>query len=163
MSKTTYRDFSGTIGDIRLLSAEEYQEHKNILRTVPDEYLWLMTKGVETSRAVAVINRRGKIDYYGVDVANTGVGVKPILLLCDDSFKIGEQVNLAGTVWTVFKVKDGHTSVICDDIIAKRRFDPKGNSWVFSELKDWLQEWLVYIVEGVEELHYYPDIDLLPF
>jgi hypothetical protein len=91
--------------------------------------------------------------YFNSHIDNP-IGVRPFCIFnleCIDPLfwhkpetLVGSKIEYGKYTWSVFKTKDGDIYALCDEIIAKRRFDEKTNIWEKSELKTWLE------VEGLK-------------
>lgn len=127
------------IEEITLLSIEEYEQYRSVIPSI-DEYWWLRSPGEDSDNA-AYIHYYDVVNKYGAAVDTTGIGVRPALRINvsdTSSLQPGNKVQLLFQVWTVLDVKENQIYVLADDIVGRRRFDSKSNSWESSELKKWI-------------------------
>lgn len=132
---------------ITCLSNEEYQVYKPIIPVIEDLW-WSRSPGVNRAHA-AFIHSNGDFNKYGRVVNWDDVGVRPALNLSlktsDNLFwykpekLIGSKIEYGRYTWTVLDAEVGEIYVLCDDIIARHRFDAYSNTWDTSELKQWLE------------------------
>lgn len=130
------------IKEISLLSAEEYEECKDIIPKKNCRW-WLRSDGKYHSHSEIV-------DYMGdviiTDVDDTNVGVAP-LLICDfnENLPIGSKVEFAGQKWTV--IRNG--KLLCDGIIGKSPFNlNKQTDYEKSTVNKFNMIWLTYHLGG---------------
>ena len=79
------------------------------------------------------------------------IGVRPALII-NGVMPVKSTIEFAGFRWVVCSCISHTTLMICDDIIAYRRFDAENNDWNTSELKAWLEGWLEYVCEGLDDV-----------
>ena len=135
-----------TIKEITLLSEKDFRQYQSIIPNV-DACWWLsnVSYGPSYSRVYTIINR--SMGLKSCD--NSTIGVRPALKLnleiSDSLFwykpekLIGTQIEYGQYTWTVLDANFGEIYALCDDIIARRRFDSTGNIWSKSELNQWLE------------------------
>lgn len=162
--RTECYEFKGNIIDVRLPCIDNYESLSNSkVRSAFHNHIWLSDIGLSQKKSVAVIDKKGKVNYNGLVPSNKTIGVQPTLMLCAEDFHVGDRVDIAGTKWIVIEKQTKFVTALCEDIIAYRRFDPKTNIWMVSEIHDWLDEWMSYLVDGLEEINYISFAVELPF
>ena len=77
--------------------------------------------------------------------------IRPALNL-DVALPMGSIFEFAGVSWTVCTSFSRSSFAICNAAIARRRLDPESSSWWSSELKSWLEEWIEYVCEGLDDV-----------
>ena len=135
-----------TVKGITLLSIEEHRKYKPIIPLIED-WWWLRSPGYYQNY-VAFVDIFGDVCEYGNGVYIDNA-VRPALKLnleiSDTLFwykpekLIGTKIEYGNYRWTVLDTSLGELYVLCDSIIARRRFDPESNNWATSELKQWLE------------------------
>ena len=134
--------------EITLLTATEYEECKDIVPHLREEYWWLRTIGSDKN-AVCFVRRDGLVNPIGHPCDHKFVTVRPVCAF-DLDFSdlmfwsktedlLGSKIKFGKYTWTIFNVVNGKLRALCDEVIAKHWFDPKTNAWTKSELKTWLE------------------------
>ena len=117
---------------ITLLSREEYIKYHPIIPVVNARW-WLKTSYYDRNiDYVTVAADLGSSSYIVSDI-----GVRPCCIFeldssdaafwCKPEMLIGTKVRFGNYEWTVVDIKEGKIRTLCDQIIAKRRFDCDGN------------------------------------
>lgn len=130
--KYTKKDILG----VTLLSLEEYKENKDIIPNT-DNWWWLRSPGIYNAYA-AYIFMDGEIYADGYKVSSPRAGVRPLIYLNPEKAKLlkpGDKVNICKFPATVMEDR----SVLLDEGICCRRYDPSSNDWDKSELKSFLE------------------------
>lgn len=126
------------ISDIFLPSLIQYSEYRPMLPHL-EKPCWLQDGAIGKDGEELSVHPSWPLD------------VRPAMNL-DVALPMGSIFNFAGVSWTVC-TSYSHTSfAICNATIARRRLDPENSSWETSELKVWLEEWLEYICEGLDDV-----------
>lgn len=146
-----------TLQKITLLSAEEYIKYQSIIPVIKDGWWWLRSPGFTRDIAARVLGS-GRIAKIGVLVNYDDCAIRPALRLTLDPSDIqfwyrsekliGTKIKYGNYQWTILNAKFGKIYVLCDDIIAKHRFDSKLNNWNTSELKQWLKTEGLSLITG---------------
>lgn len=155
-------DYSGAVSDVRVFCICEYAEYKERFGPLCDYREWL-ADSFDRSKTVAIITTRGNVPSFGIQASDESVAVRPLITLHTSSLEVGDQVNIAGVTWSVIFKEKHHAEALCDQIVAKRRFHKNYTIWERSELKGWLSDWFEYLIEGLDDVHYIPEDDSLPF
>jgi hypothetical protein len=131
--------------EVTLLSIEEYQRYRSLISMI-DVFWWLRTAGFNGNDVYKVSNT-GMTTNFG-SVNNFTVSVRPALKFHLDFFEplfwyksasiIGSKIEYGAYSWTVLDFKNDELYVLCDEAIARRRFDAETNIFKVSELKSWL-------------------------
>lgn len=122
-----------------ILNEYAYSRYRNVINPI-DSAWWLGTNDWSDG-FMRCVERTGQIGARGVE---REVGVRPYCVVRFSSEILpGEQVEFAGLTWTVLDSWQNRAFVLCDDIIARRRFDyDQSSRWSTSELRNWLEDWL---------------------
>lgn len=124
-----------SLNGITLLTSEEASGlSKDVLYGINTGYWWLSDPAEE----------KGYVSFVATNTVNNNRGfdpceqlaVRPVLLV--DGLHSGEMFSVFGHNWTMIT----DTQALCNEAIAKRRFDEKSTVWKRSELKKWLEGWL---------------------
>lgn len=122
--------------EITLLTAEEYKRYKPQIPPIKD-WWWLRFNGYVQDYA-AFVDCGGYVhDYYGRNVDDSLIAVRPVLKSEAINLPVGEKFIALGNRWVVI----GDHFAVSEDVITHRRYDKKSNDWETSELKAWLEEW----------------------
>lgn len=93
---------------------------------------------------------------FSCPVETETIGVRPTLTLSIKKeglvLLIGSKIELFSMQWTMVGEQDGNVRVLCDDIIAHRRYCEEDVFWEVSELKTWLEDWLAYVAMGMDDV-----------
>ena len=137
-----------TLKEITLLSIEEYKQFQSIVSLVECWRWWLRSPGRNQNNAACAYGGGvvcGYSDYVHKDNGCVRPALKLNLEISDTLFwykpekLIGTKIEYGNYRWTVLDTSLGELYVLCDSIIARRRFDPESNNWATSELKQWLE------------------------
>ena len=124
--------------EITLLSEEEYNKFKNVIPMI-EEYWWLRTPGHHLNASKGINNSGcANFTYY---VYNT-LGVRPVIKILLPNTKTlspGDKLKVGNNDFTILSLGECEVVALCDEVIARRRFDPDNNNWEESELKRWLE------------------------
>lgn len=130
------------IDHIDLLSVEQYQKHKEQIPQT-HQFWWLSSPGIKKLYACDVMPG-GNVD-YSVPIKTVG-GVRPVLYIAGLDTDIGEEIEIFNRKWTVLN----EHLVLCNSLIADYIFDSRDNNWNSSELKGYLNMWLLQKIEETE-------------
>lgn len=135
-----------TIKKITLLTKEEYVKNKSVIPKI-NHWCWLKTPCSGDGDYIHIVYADGDFDYFYV-VDNDG-GVRPLCVFDiepDDpifwyksEMLVGSKIKYGKYEWTVLNAENSELYALCDEIIARRRFDTESNDWEDSELKAWLE------------------------
>ena len=128
--------------EITLLTAEEYEKHKDRIPIVND-WWWLRSPGRNQAYA-AHVSTDGSVYSYGYSVDFSYYAIRPALKSSILNLPIGKSFIALGNRWVM--IDKGFA--ISQYIIDRMRYDTKSNKWETSEIKQWLEEWAK---EGEEE------------
>lgn len=141
------------IKEISILSEEEFEYFKPSIPTV-DAYCWLRSPGETDGFNVVVNNAVGEDKRYFDVFACSDRHVRPTMKVCNDhGYQNGDRVELFGMTWTVLTSDNNICLILCDQTIAKRRFDSQiGRVWESSALKKWLRAWVECMTLGMTNI-----------
>ena len=132
--------------EITLLSEEEYAKYKSIISNA-GWYWWLKTLDSHYDDGIRVVDDDGSLSFGNRD--DCVGGVRPLCIFNLESSNpmfwrkpktlVGSKIKCGKFEWTVLNAEAGELYALCDEIIAKHRFDSKTNVWEDSELKAWLE------------------------
>lgn len=138
------------IADVSILNASSFEQCKDVIKMDGKKW-WLRPYPGEGGHVGCPCVSDSYIEYKNVKCES--VGVRPLLkIIGDHEMDIGNKIDIAGLPWTVLTVFPYSYFVLCDEIIAERRMDAKNAVWNESELKTWLEEWVDYLVMGLENI-----------
>lgn len=146
IEKAVYQPQEVEITGITLLSREEAEALPVEMRTKGNRW-WLRSPYKRHGDGAGFVGLRGILNYSGVVIEY--VGVSPALILNPESSNLvpGDRFRLWGYNWTMIT----EDKALCDKWIAERRFDAKSNDWEKSELKAWLEDWLMERMEDSDD------------
>lgn len=146
-----------TVKEITLLSTEDYEKYEPIIPVIRDDRWWLRSPSYDQDRAVFVLTN-GSIHKLGYGVYYCDSAVRPALILelevSNNLFwykperLVGTKIKYGNYKWTILDADFGELYVLCDELIARHRFDPKSNDWDKSELKQWLETEGMKLITG---------------
>lgn len=128
---------------LTLLTEREFKKHKRIIKALPE--CWWLRTFVDNSYFVCGIQKNKIHDFCSITVPE---GVRPAVRFVTKphkSYKRGKKINIGNYIWTILEVDPFYENgdiiifALCDDIIAKRKFDAVNNYWHTSELKQWIE------------------------
>ena len=123
-----------------LLSIEEYEENKNIIKNV-DLCWWLRSPGFSSDFA-SFVDVDGAYYDCGDGIRFDIFAVRPALILETENLKIGSHITYAGQKFTV--LRDG--LALCDKPIHQIPFredwkEADANLYEASDVKKWVDAW----------------------
>ena len=137
------------ITEITLISAEEFEEAREIIPPGNEVWWWTRTPVAGDAGRVRVVSAGGG-GALGGNGAGGSYGVRPLAIFNPKSsnLKIQDRFKLAGETWTV--IAEG--KALCDRCIDCRPFRndwraPDANVYEKSDVKAWLDEWAKKIEE----------------
>lgn len=135
------------VTEITLLSIEEYKQYKPLIPCI-DDFWWLRSPGFKSFLA-AIVYGDGTID-HSTYVNISYIHVRPALRInvpYSSVFQPKDKIFLLDCCWTVLDVTGNQIYILADDTIGQRRFDSESNDWKSSEMKAWLENWLLELTE----------------
>lgn len=135
--RTTYADVK--VKGITLLSAQEYEKAKDYIPLLND-WWWLRSPGTADNCATYV-DAKGSLNKNGHDVGYGSLAVRPAIKIAsaeNSDVKAGDKIEFAGNTWTVIPGE----MMVCDDIISHHRFARKENSFMISDVRIYIENWL---------------------
>jgi len=144
------------VDKISLLTGREFNNFKSIIPASP--YPWWLRDGGSTGWKVSCVSpchskEKHPREYKDQDVSNNEIAVRPTLKISDiDELYPGNKVKIFGEQWTVLQVSKRRAYVLCDTAIDIRCFNSSSlkknnNDFETSELKVWLEKWLVRMMK----------------
>lgn len=147
----TEEDCNLSILRIWLLNNRIYLEKYNIIPQLKGERWWLRCYEATTN----VVDEFGRIS-SGAACSDSSIGVRPALHIevKRGDFSVGDKIKIAGITWTVLEVNRDVALALCDEIVARRPYGEFATAWHASEMKLWLEDWIEYLVMGLENVEY---------
>lgn len=141
------------ITEITLISAEEFEEAREIIPPCNEVWWWTRTPdaGYASSVRIVYAGYGGALSY---DHAGSSRGVRPLAIFNPKSsnLKSPDRFKMSGETWTV--IAEG--KALCDRCVDRRQFRKEwsakdANMYEKSDVKKWLDEWARKIWEEEDE------------
>lgn len=124
------------IKEITLLTVTEYEKYKPIIPYVARE--WWLQNSENFFKAYIVTLAQNTVAIAKSDL----IWVRPVLIVEDLIAFPENKINLFGLTWTVLDGNSNRTILLCDSTIYKHRFCNNECTFLSSDLKNLLDNWL---------------------
>lgn len=133
------------VKEIRLMTKEEWDKYNSLFWSdVKQSPYWLSNKVKSVNGVPVVYVGDWEADEVVIECQDNECWVRPVLI-ADANGDVPESNNIFifGRSWDVYEQNGDEIRMVAKNAITRRRFDESETDWEKSELKKWLDAWLV--------------------